>query len=121
MARYCGMVGFSSSELVEAKPGVWEDVITEKKYFGDVVKDYRRNNENSGKVITDVTIKNSFSIVGDPFAFENLSFIKYIKYMGFAWAVESVEVQYPRLIISVGGRWNGPEPKQSNNVQPSSN
>ena len=59
-------------------------------------------------MVGDISINNIFSIVADPFAFENLEFIKYLKYMGVAWTVESVEVQYPRLLISVGGRWNGP-------------
>lgn len=105
MARYCGMVGFSSS--AETTPGVWEEVITERKYIGDVTKDFRKS-QSTDKIVKDVTIGNLFSIVADPFAFENFQFIKYIKYLGIAWTVESVEVQYPRLIISVGGRWNGP-------------
>ncbi len=99
------MVGFSVSE--ETAPGVHEDDITEKKYYGDITKDFRKTQGND-KVVNDITINNVFSIVADPFAFENLEFIKYIKYLGIAWKVESVEVQYPRLIISVGGRWNGP-------------
>lgn len=106
MARYCGMVGFSKSG--ETAPGVYEDnIITERKYYGDVTKDFRKI-QSGDKVVRDVAINNMFSIVADPFAFENLEFIKYLKYMGIAWTVESVEVQYPRLLISVGGRWNGP-------------
>lgn len=106
MARYCGMVGFSKSG--ETAPGVHEDnIITERKYYGDVTKDFRKT-QGGDKVVRDVSINNLFSIVADPFAFENLEFIKYLKYMGIAWTVESVEVQYPRLLISVGGRWNGP-------------
>lgn len=99
------MVGFSVSE--ETAPGVFEDKITEKKYYGDVTKDFRKT-QGGDKVVGDISINNIFSIVADPFAFENLEFIKYLKYMGVAWTVESVEVQYPRLLISVGGRWNGP-------------
>lgn len=105
MARYCGLTGFSST--VETAPGVWEDIITERKYYGDISKDFRKSSDEN-KIIRDVSINNLFSIVADPFAFENLEFIKYVKYLGIAWTVESVEVQYPRLLISVGGRWNGP-------------
>lgn len=99
------MIGFSSSEMVA--PGVYEDIITERKYYGDVTKDFRKDTRTD-KVVRDIDISNTFSIVADPFAFENFQFIKYLKYMGVAWNVESVEVQYPRLLISVGGRWNGP-------------
>lgn len=97
------MVGFSTTS--ETAPGIWEETITERKYYGDISKDFRKT-EGKNKVIRDISINNIFSIVADPFAFENLEFIKYVKYLGIAWTVESVEVQYPRLIISVGGRWN---------------
>ena len=109
MARYCGKIGFSISK--ETAPGIYEDDITERTYYGDVVKDLRKENRTD-KIVRDVTISNSFSVVADPFAFENFQFIKYLKYMGVAWNVESVEVQYPRLLISVGGIWNGPDGKQ---------
>lgn len=109
MARYCGKIGFSISK--ETAPGVYEDDMTERTYYGDVVRDLRKENRTD-KVVRDVTISNSFSIVADPFAFENFQFIKYLKYMGIAWNVESVEVQYPRLLISVGGIWHGPDGKQ---------
>jgi hypothetical protein len=108
--RYCGEIGFSISQMVA--PGVYEDnITTERTYFGDVTVDNRKN-LRSDKVVEDVSISNVFSVVSDPFAFENLNFIRYIKYMGIAWKVESVEVQYPRLIIRVGGEWNGPVREQ---------
>lgn len=107
------MIGFSSSaEYTETAPGIWEDVITERKYYGDVTKDFRKANRGD-KIISDIQISNLFSIVADPFAFENFQYMKYLKYMGYAWTIESVEVQYPRLLISVGGRWNGPTGNQT--------
>lgn len=110
MARYCGLIGFSTTK--ETASGVYEEDITERKYYGDVTKDFRKDTRTD-KIVRDVTISNTFSIVADPFAFENLQFIKYLKYMGIAWNVESVEVQYPRLLISVGGKWNGPDGNES--------
>jgi len=104
------MIGFSTAASVV--DGVYEEQITERKYYGDVTKDFRKDTRND-KVVRDIDISNTFSIVADPFAFENFSFIKYLKYMGIAWNVESVEVQYPRLLISVGGRWNGPDGNQT--------
>lgn len=109
MARYCGVIGYSKPE--ETAPGVYEEKVIERKYYGDVTKDFRKDTRTD-KVVRDVDIGNTFSIVADPFAFENFQFIKYLKYMGIAWNVESVEVQYPRLLISVGGRWNGPDGNQ---------
>lgn len=120
MARFCGTIGFSSSGEVETSPGVYEDVITERKYYGDVTKDFRKN-EGGENLVGNVGLNNIFSIVADPFAFENYSFMKYIKYLGTKWWISSVEVQYPRLVISVGGRYNGPDQNETTGVSPETN
>ena len=114
MAKYCGMIGFSSSS--ETKPGVWEDVVTERKYRGDIVRDYRRS-YRTDEVVRDYNISNTFSIVADSYMYENFQFLKYLRYLGVAWKIESVEVQYPRLLISVGGVWNGAVPTVDNSSQ----
>ena len=36
MAKFYGAIGFGES--VETVPGVWEDLITERNYYGDVVR-----------------------------------------------------------------------------------
>ena len=36
MAKFFGIVGYA--ETVQVKPGVWQDVITEYKYYGDEVR-----------------------------------------------------------------------------------
>lgn len=102
--KYHGMIGYGIT--TETKPGVWEEDIAERAYFGDVMRCSLRSHTAS-KVNDDIAISNEFSIVADPFAFENFSFIRYITYMGVKWKVTSVELQYPRLIIGVGGVYNG--------------
>lgn len=106
MARFCGKIGFSIS--TESTPGVWTETIVERKYYGDVVRDVRRN-QDQAKVVEDFNISNQFSIVADSFMNENLQFARYITYLGMYWKIQSFEVQYPRLVISVGGVYNGPK------------
>lgn len=106
MARYYGMIGFFD-DSIETTPGVWDEVIVERPYFGDVVRNTRRL--QSGEYVNDnVTITNEISIVSDPYALQNFHAIRYISWMGTNWKVSSVEVQYPRLILSIGDEYHGP-------------
>lgn len=105
MARYYGKVGYALTE--ETAPGVWSETFTEREYYGDEIRNYRRL-EPAGKVNDNITIANNISIVADPFAMENFHAIRYAEYMGTMWEVSSVEVQYPRLILTLGGVYNVP-------------
>lgn len=106
MARFSGVIGFAHAQKI--RPGVSEDVITERKVFGDVLRNTRKL-EDDGRVLSDFTIGNSFSVVADAFVNENIYAIRYIKYKGVLWTVSDVEVQHPRLILRVGGVYNGPK------------
>lgn len=105
MAKFYGEIGFT--ETKETSPGVWEEgILTKKMYSGDLLS-FSRRSYTSDKVNTDITISNRISIVADPFANKNLSSMTYVKVMGIKWKVESIDVEYPRLIISLGGIYNG--------------
>ena len=104
MAKWYGLIGFA--ETVEISPGVYEEEITEYQYYGDVGRDTRRL-QNSSQLNDNVNISNNISIIADPFANNNFHSIRYIEYMGAKWKVESVEVQYPRLVLTIGGVYNG--------------
>lgn len=104
MSKYFGKIGYGVTE--ETRPGVYEPQIVEKEYYGDIVRNTRRL-ENGGKVVDDLNINMTLSIVADPFAYQNFHQIKYAEYMGSKWKVSSVEVQYPRLILTLGGVYNG--------------
>lgn len=103
MAKYYGMIGFADSK--EVAQSVWEPNITERAYYGDVIRDNHRW-ESVQKVNEDFTITNQFSIIADPYATKNFQQIRYLIYMGVKWKVTSIEVQYPRLILSIGGVYN---------------
>ena len=104
MAKIYGKVGYAITE--EVKPGVWSEQITERPYFGDLIK-VNRTLQNSGNLNDNINITHNVSIVADPFAYQNFHAIRYVDCMGAKWKVSSVEVKYPRLILSVGGLYNG--------------
>jgi hypothetical protein len=106
MARFFGEVGYG--DTVETAPGVWQDVITERKYYGDVLRNTRRL-ESGDKVNSDIAVSNSISIVADAYANASFHRIKYVKWMGTNWKVSTVDVQPPRLIFELGEVWNGPK------------
>lgn len=102
--KFYGPVGYGITE--ETTPGVWTDRIVERNYSGDVIKNYRKT--SSGESINDnIDVSNNISILSDPYAMNHFHTIKYVKWMGAAWKVSTVEVQYPRLILTIGGVYNG--------------
>lgn len=104
MSKYFGKIGFGVTE--ETRPGVYVSTITEGEYYGDIVRNSRRL-EGGGKVIDDLSINMTLSIVADPFAFNNFHQLKYAEYNGAKWKATTVELSYPRLIITLGGVYNG--------------
>lgn len=103
MAKFFGMIGFANTE--ETSPGVWGGVV-ERPYYGDVLS-RGMNVMSTEQVNKDISITNRISIIADPYAYENFSAMRYVKYMNTAWSINSVDVQYPRLILNIGGLYNG--------------
>lgn len=106
MAKFYGPVGYGES--VETAPGVYKDTITEKTYFGDVIRNSRQLREGEG-LNNDLSVGNSISIVADAYANEHFFAIRYVEWAGALWTVSNVEVQSPRLILRLGGVYNGPK------------
>mgnify|MGYP001282352867 CR=1 FL=1 len=109
MARFHGDVGFGQAVEHPPSSGVWEDAIIEKPYRGDVVKNTRSLQAGEG-VHDGITVGNSISIVADSYAIEHFLDIKYVRWMGNLWIVSKVTVQRPRLLLDLGGVYNGPTP-----------
>lgn len=104
MAKFYGPIGYGNS--VETSPGVWNVEYTELPYSGDFIR-----NTSKLQIGVDVNFDNNISteisIVSDPYAMENYRSMKYVTYMGTKWSIRSVEIQYPRLILTIGGVYNG--------------
>lgn len=106
MARFYGKVGFGQTQ--DQGNGVHADVIEYRMYSGDVVRNIR-SAENDQKVNSDLRVSNSISIVSDTHANEHFFAIRYVEWAGTFWEVTDVEVQSPRLLLRLGGKYNGPE------------
>lgn len=104
MAKWFGVVGYA--ETVETAPGVSEERITERSYYGDVIRNNRRL-QSTEHLNDDVNVSNEISILADPYAIDNFHSIRYAEFMGTRWKVSNVDVQYPRLNLSLGGVYNG--------------
>jgi hypothetical protein len=107
MARFHGRVGYG--ETVETAPGVWEDQIVERSYYGDVIRNARSLQEGEN-LNFDLSVRNSISIVADAYANNHFFSIRYVEWAGTLWTVQSVEVQSPRLLLRLGEVYNGPTP-----------
>lgn len=99
MSKFYGTIGFVKTE--ESTPGVWKPVTEERGYCGDLIRDIKRNGADN-QINTDVTLNNQISIISDIYALENLQYIKFVRFLGTAWSVSSVEVNPPRLNLNLG-------------------
>lgn len=103
MAKFYGVIGYA--ETVETKPGVWRPQEIRREYFGDLTRN-SSSYESSGQANDNLRIANEISIVADPYARQNFHSMRYVEFMGAKWKITKVEVQYPRLILTIGGVYN---------------
>lgn len=104
MAKWFGKIGFAVE--VEKTPGVWVKDIVERNYYGEVSRNSRRL-QSTDNLNDNITVGNEISIISDPFANGNFHHLLYVEFMGAKWTVSNVDVKYPRLILSLGGLYNG--------------
>ena len=108
--KWHGVIGFA--DIVETEPGIWEDKIVERDYYGDLLTDNRKRQTNNN-VLDEITLSNMVSIIADPFAYNNCSCMVYAEIMGARWKISEVEVKPPRLNLTIGGVYNGNTPRTS--------
>ena len=103
MAKFYGNIGYVKT--VEVEPGIWEEEIIVTPYYGDITRNTSKY-QPSGGVNDNINVSNIISIVADPFARENFQHMHYAEFMGTKWKIINVEVQYPRLLLTIGGVYN---------------
>ena len=101
MAKWYGKIGFIKQ--VEKKPGVYSNETIERNYYGDLIRNSRGWSTPSEGTNDNLTLNDQISIVADSFASDNSSFMKYIEIMGGKWKITNIEINYPRLVLTVGG------------------
>lgn len=104
--RFCGNVGYVKTE--ETSPGVYEEIETERKYYGDVTRHSTRWSNGDG-INDNILVTNDVSILADPFAYENFAYMRYVEFMGAKWKISSLEVERPRIKLTLGGLYNETE------------
>lgn len=104
MAKWHGNIGYIES--VETEPGIWEPQITARSYYGEMARNTGKF-QTSGNVNDDKNIANELSIVADPYAKLHFTDMRYAEMYGAKWKITNVEVKYPRLILTLGGLYNG--------------
>lgn len=100
MAKWFGTIGYE--ETVETAPGVWEEKIVVRSYYGDLLRNTRRL-QSTDQLNDNINVANEISILADPYAMEHFHSIRYVEFSGSLWKVNNVEVNYPRLTLSLGG------------------
>jgi hypothetical protein len=120
MAKFYGKIGYvtDNKETIipadeekgteEVKTGIWVDEITERDYYGDIIREAKQWGTSPDKANDDLSLNNRVSIIADDFANTNFSAMRYITWDGVYWKISSVELQRPRLILTLGGVYNGP-------------
>lgn len=105
MSKWSGKIGFVVQKEYPIGSDIWIEDETERTYYGDMIRNSRRL-QNSSNQNDNLVISNQLSIVADPFAYENFHSIRYAYYMNTKWKVTDIEVQYPRLILTLGEVYN---------------
>ena len=114
MAQYSGMLGYVMPAK-EDPPGIWKpSAVVEKLGRGDLIGQ-TINNEDVGGLSDGITINNQLSIIMDPFVNKNLESLKYVILYGTRWEIKSMTINRPRVILTLGGVYNGEYPSTDHN------
>lgn len=106
MAKYYGSIGYGITS--QTRPGVWTEGITERVVYGDIIKNTKLP-ENSGNLNDDIKLSMKISFLMDPFASQHFHLIKYATYNDVKWKVTSIDNEYPRIVLTLGGVYNVPQ------------
>lgn len=106
MAKWYGVIGFVETKESTPGSGIWVENVTEREYYGDIMQ-FTHRVQSSESLNDNVTISNIISIMSDPFVDTHCDIMRYVVFMGAKWKISSIEVEYPRLKLTIGGVYNG--------------
>jgi hypothetical protein len=104
MAKIHTTIGFATT--VEVSPGVWQEKIIERPYYGELTRNVRKWTATEA-LNDDLTLTNTVSILSDSFAYQNYSAMRYIVLFNSKWKIINIDIQHPRLTLTIGGVYNG--------------
>lgn len=103
MNKWFGKIGYAVNK--ESSPGVWTECITIREYYGNLIRNMQQR-QASSSLNDNLNVANTISIIADPFALQNFHAMRFVEFLGANWKIKSVEVQYPRLILTIGDVYN---------------
>lgn len=101
--KWYGNIGFG---IPVNENDIHTEVITDKPYKGDILENNLRW-QQSDKIDDDLNITNKISVIANDFAYDNIGYMKYVELRGNKWKIVSATLQYPRILLTIGGVWNG--------------
>ena len=116
MSKFYGKIGYEV--LSETSPSVYTPTIVERCFSGRTERDYARISVQKDSINDDISLSNEISFVADPYALNHFHTIRYVKMYGARWKVTGVEPRFPRLYLTIGGVYNGPEPEEDETAAP---
>lgn len=106
MAKWSGLIGYVLTEEIER--GVWSDAApTERLHYGDLISNKTRQQQSSDSTNSNIIYNDSISIIGNSFAMSHYPSMKYVIIDNCKWKVTDVRTERPRIIIQIGGIYNG--------------
>lgn len=106
MSKWFGKLGFV--ETRETEPSVYSEIVTERDCYGDLTRNMRRL-QSSDKVNDDISLANTLSVIADPYVQEHFCNLRYVTLYGGKWKVTDAAVEYPRVVLTLGGLYHGSE------------
>lgn len=111
--KFSGKVGFYFGQR-QTKAGVYRPIVEEKVYTGDVYQHNRTFQKEESHQNDNLSLSNRISILSDLYVQNNWNAIRYVIWKGTRWTVTSINVEFPRIVLQIGGVYDGPTPVSSN-------
>jgi hypothetical protein len=106
MPKYHGRIGFIETE--EIAQDIFDEVVTERVYSGDILR-MSKSWQNGEHLNDNLQVNVQISFLADPYAYQHFHALRYVEWMGALWKITNAEPQYPRIILTIGGVYNGPQ------------
>ena len=98
-----GKIGYARTE--ETSPGVYQEIIIEKQYYGDVVRNTAQIFD-SNTINSSIKLNNSISVLCNNYMSDNLGCVRYLTFKKSKWKVSSMEIKDNRIIFTLGDLYN---------------
>lgn len=104
--KFHGFLGFVKFVESGTSPGKFDVVEEEIPVKGDLLRNALKYEPVEGNEKLNMAISNRFSFIAPNRVFENFEFLKFITWNNVRWNISNIEVNSPRLIVSISGVYN---------------